>query len=278
MSIWNQALWRKSINDAWMITLGSCLVTFAVGWIFVWLTSMFEMGWLRMVIQGLPSFIEKLSAIPMKDLTTPAGLISVIFVDPPVLFTAIVFAISRGSDVVSGELDRGTMEMLLAQPVRRVSVILMHAIVTGIGAVMIAAALWIGLFVGLKAAPHDTPVDPKLFLLPVLNYIGLIVCIAGISVMVSCFDRYRWRTIGIMGGFMLVQFIVKAVYRSWPHGGFLKYFTIYGPYEPQYYVVSKSEEWLSLAITQNVVLFGLGIVSTIIGAVYFCRRDLPAPL
>ena len=41
-----------------------------------------------------------------------------------------MFAIARGSDVVSGELGRGTLEMLLAQPVSRLQVLYTQAAVT----------------------------------------------------------------------------------------------------------------------------------------------------
>ena len=49
------------------------------------------------------------------------------YVHPLVLFSAVIWAIMRGSDCVSGEIGRGTMEMLLAQPVRRTSLYTAHS-------------------------------------------------------------------------------------------------------------------------------------------------------
>ncbi|MFO0947626.1 MAG: ABC transporter permease subunit [Planctomycetota bacterium] len=37
---------------------------------------------------------------------------------------------TRGSDAIAGEIDRGTMEVLLAQPIRRSTIIVTHAVVT----------------------------------------------------------------------------------------------------------------------------------------------------
>ena len=52
------------------------------------------------------------------------------FVDPVVVLAATVWGITRGSDAVSGQLERGTMEMVLASPVRRTAVFVTQAAAT----------------------------------------------------------------------------------------------------------------------------------------------------
>ena len=61
--------------------------------------------------------------VSFAQIATSAGRIAVAYDDPIVLLLVTVWAISRGSDAVSGELNRGTMEMVLAQPVTRLGVL-----------------------------------------------------------------------------------------------------------------------------------------------------------
>ena len=71
-----------------------------------------------------------MSPVDLDQLLTFPGRIAIFFVEPAVLFIVCLWAIARGSDVVSGEVDRGTMEMLLAQPVSRLLILKTQAAVT----------------------------------------------------------------------------------------------------------------------------------------------------
>src|SRR5439155_2485140 len=99
---------------------------------------------------GLPEWIQRTAPLPVDALLTYRGMLSMAYVDPVVLFTLTVYAIARGSDAVSGQLDRGTMEMLLAQPIRRIELFVAHCGVTWGGAVVLTSAGWLGTSLGLR--------------------------------------------------------------------------------------------------------------------------------
>ena len=94
---------------------------------------------------------------------------------------------------------------------------------------------------------------------------------------VSAFDRFRWRTIGIMGGFYVVALLLKLVARMAPEWGWVGYGSVLTAFEPQA-LVSKPDEALALLGRQAGALLGLGLAGYIVGGVAFARRDLPAPL
>jgi len=73
------------------------------------------------------------------------------------------WAIVRGSDVVSGELSRGTMEMLLAQPVCRRDVYLRHAKYTVLGLLVLSLMLWLGMSVGVWTASVKESTYPAIY-------------------------------------------------------------------------------------------------------------------
>ena len=82
----------------------------------------------------LPAFVKKLMPVPIEVLASERGRLAFAYDHPLVALTMTVWAFARGSDAVSGELNRGTLEMVLAQPVRRTTVLLTHAAVTVAGA------------------------------------------------------------------------------------------------------------------------------------------------
>lgn len=277
----NRALWRKGIGDARLLCVSLVVLLFTFHWLFVWLSSLIELGPLGAFLQALPPEFEKLAGVPFSSVTTPVGRIALAFVDPVVVFSATVWGIGRGSDAVSGEISRGTMELLLAQPVRRLSLLVVHGVVTTVGAAAIAAATVLGTWAGLATVDVGVPIAPATFLPGALNVFALMFFLAGLTTMVSAGDNYRWRTIGVVGAFYFIQLIVKVVARLVDWAQAMMYFTFLGAFEPQRLVV---DAWLSPDAGWQTVwqytgaLVGLGLLAYVAAAIVFCRRDLPAPL
>lgn len=273
----NLALWRKAyLESRWMMA-GSALLLFAFMWIFVWVTSLVRLGALRAFLEELPPGIQNLSGVPVRDVATVAGRVALSYIDPVLLAICALWGISRGSDAVSGEINRGTMEMLLGQPLRRTEVLAANAAWAIVGAVVLAVAAWLGTAVGVLTVALEEPVSPWLFVPAAVNVFALALFLAGVSTLVSACDQYRWRTIGIMGAFFMLSLIVQALARMAPPLKWMKYITFLAAYEPQVMVSNPSQAW-SLSLQYDGLLLGLGLVAYGLAAFVFCRRDIPAPL
>jgi ABC-2 type transport system permease protein len=273
----NGPIWRKAFLETRVITLCASLVLFAFGWLFVWLSSLIKLGALGDLLAALPVTLEKVSGLPFSDITTPSGLISVLYVDPVVLIACAIWAVARGSDAVAGEIDRGTMEVLLAQPVRRSHIVLAHAVVTTLGAAFLAFSLLMGNWIGIALVTFEQPMSIWTFLPAAVNLFAFTIALAGMGALVSALDRYRWRVSGITGGFFIIQLIVKVIARMWPDGEWLTYFTIFGAFEPQK-MIQYPEQALEMSLRYNGALFGLALLGFVATGIIFCRRDVPAPL
>jgi len=273
----NRALWIKSLVDARLLLLSLALLLFAFNWIFVWISSMIELGAFAIFLQTLPPSFEKLSGVPFASVATSLGRISMAYVDPVVVFAATVWGIGRGSDAVSGEIGRGTMEMLLAQPVRRISVLATQAAATVGGAALLALASWLGTCAGVATVTLGEEVSMTAFLPGVVNLFAFMLFLAGFSTMVSSWDNYRWRTIGLVGGFYVIQLVMKVMARLVPKLEWLLQFTFLGAFEPQSLIIKQEQAW-GLSLQYDGALIGLGLASYVVAAVVFCHRDLPAPL
>ncbi len=284
----NAALWKKNFRESRWLLAGCALLMFAFHWLRVWLVSQVSLQNFKLILNLLPSKFERLSPVPFQQIATPEGRIAYAYDEPLVILLITVWAIARGSDAVSGEVGRGTMEMLLAQPVRRASVLATQAAVTILGAAVIVVAAWLGMWIGLTTIRLEDPVSAELFVPCAVNLFALGVFIAGLSTLASSCDRYRWRTIGLVGAFYAVEMVVKVVGRLAAPVHWLIYGSFFTAYEPQSLIADSRRAWsfwihddgslLIGGLGNDAVLLGLGLACYLAAAVIFCRRDLPAPL
>jgi len=276
--MWNTAIWKKTWGDQRVLVLSLMALWIGFPWLYIWLSSQIPMpAFQDVLLRAIPKDWQRLSGVPFTEVATHAGRVALAFVDPVVVLAATVWGITRGSDAVSGQLERGTMEMVLAAPVRRVAVFVTQALATTAAAALLCTVLFLAVWTAIALGPWAGKVDPLRFLPAAANVFGLMVCMAGISAGVSAADSYRWRTVGILCGFYVFSILAKLVGRLSTPLWWVGYMSFLNAYEPQRLVGDAAESWRLLA-QYDAVLIGVGVVAYAIGAVLFARRDLPAPL
>jgi ABC-2 type transport system permease protein len=321
----NRSLIKKSVLESRLLLASCAVAVYFFCWARVWLVSQFEMGRFKAVVEQFREF-ERFSPVPFEQLFTYAGRIALVYDEPIVVVCVSLWAIARGSDCVSGELGRGTMEMLLAQPVSRLRVFFSQALVTVIGVGVLASVSWLGVYTGVMTNSIQEPAPPETWTVPLLdfeipnpfakeeivsipmrervdttvfvpaafNLFALGLFLAGLSSLLSSWDRYRWRTIGLAVGIYIVQVIIKIIGLAADRCAWLANCTFFTAYEPERFVSvalhSPDQAWNLVlwddgAVFQDLgplgydlILIGLGVVAYLAAAVIFQRRDLPAPL
>src|SRR5690606_12849772 len=103
--------------------------------------------------------VERFSPISIDALFSYTGRIAIIYEEAIIILCVVIWGVARGTDSVSGELGRGTMEMLLAQPVSRLQILWHQGAVTIGGALLLAATTWLGTFAGIQtlSAKEEKP-------------------------------------------------------------------------------------------------------------------------
>ncbi len=271
----NRALWKKAIADAWVQMAASAAVLCLFCWLFVWLMSFLRLGAWANLLQFVPDSFRPMMGAPIHQLASPTGQLSFLYVHVVTLLICVGWAIGRGSDVVAGEIARGTMEHLLTLPVWRVSVMFAPSVVTAIGAMLLAFSVLAGIGLGLTTVEFHGTVTVLSFLPGTANLFAMTFCLAGITALFSAFEHDRWRTIWRAGGLFVISLIVKLVARVWPDGAWLRWFSFLSAFEPQTLILS-ADEW-SLGIRYDLTLVGLGIAAYVAAATVFWYRDIPVP-
>lgn len=318
----NRALIKKNLDESKWLLLSCFLAVIVICAVRLWIVSQIETSNFKQIIEWLPGDLEKFSAVPFSWIVTYPGRIALTYQEPIIILCLAVWCIARGSDCVSGELGRGTMDMLLSQPVSRSSLIWSHTLVTVMGVAVISIGTFIGIWIGiemtsvheknypsisipivdrdvpipwLEPEEFDTPMREKanvsLFIPAAFNFFCFGVMLSGFTALMSSWDRYRWRTIGIVTAFHITQVLAKLLGMANASYSWILYLSIYSAYEPEVIVriadVQPQDQyafWVHIddglklgALGYDSILLVSGIAGFILAAWIFRNRDLPAP-
>jgi hypothetical protein len=270
----NPAIWKRAVWEC-RLQLGiSAALLILFGWLFVWLMSLFQAGAWASLLNLLPNFMQPMLGVPVAALATPAGQISVLYVHLVTMLVMIGWAIGQGSDVVSGEIARGTMEHLAALPIRRATLVVVPAVVSAVGSLVLAFSVWLGSLLGLLTVHFHAKVSIGLFLPAVFNLAAMTFCLTSLTTLFSACGRDRWQTIKLSGGLYLASLVLKMTARVWPAGQWLRWCSFLTAYEPQQLILMPSSRWW-WSLGYDGLLVGVGLVAIVAAAVIFSHRDLP---
>jgi ABC-2 type transport system permease protein len=232
----------------------------------------------------------------------PNDFLAVELLHPVVVILCSLWAVGRAAAAVSGELDKGTMELLLSQPVPRNRLILAHLLVDLLVIPLLGACVVAGTQAGLAlvgpfavdyAVLAKLPANVRQFVKPgpptldvsaarqwlgVVNLCGLMFALSGLTLLLSSLGRSRWRTTAVAGLVVVGMFVANVVGQLWDAAGWVRPATAFYYYQPQ--KVWLNGDWTAdgTSIPGAAVLVAVGAVGYLAALRAFTRRDLPAPL
>ena len=62
----------------------------------------------------MPGFLKSLIRVKLAELAARAGQLTILYVHVVTILMCVGWAVGRGSDSISGEIARGTMDLLLS--------------------------------------------------------------------------------------------------------------------------------------------------------------------
>ena len=196
-------------------------------------------------------FVDLLSEVGGGNIFSLAGVISLGFIHPIAVALIAVFAVGFAASSVAGERQRGTLEVLLARPISRTSLILTLYAAT-VGFVVIALAAFL---VGAAIAS----------VLWGVAAFGAVCLAASVS-----FDRLP-PALGIGLGYLLASYFIDVLGSLWPDArGFQ-------PLSLAHYVRAPAVLAGRLDPAALLVLVAVSVVAVAYALWRFPRRDIAAP-
>lgn len=318
-------LYRKLLRDIRWPLFACCLLMglFAGLWVrvTVQVTTQISpfLGLLAMKSGFGPTFVMDLFFRgPGKLIQTFFGGESIEFVDPqetlsigpmhPLVQAILcIWAIGRAAGAIAGEIDRGTMELLLAQPIARARIVLTHFLIDLTVIPILCASFLVGLHIGTAIVgtftvdpgvyeavrikpPNPLPsytLDPAKVYSGMWNAVALAFAVSGYTMWISSAGRSRVRALGLAIFLTLLQFLVNVIGQLWDGVAFLRPLSVFYYYQPQainlrhVWWVDPGMLWGGKPLVSLNVIAVLGLVGAfgyLMALRTFIRRDVPAPL
>ena len=315
-------LWLKLLRDVYvpLLVVALLLLGYETLWVLVTerittrVAPLFESAGVtiefiqKLLFRGAGEVIQAVLGGQPLEFQDPKQLLPVGYIHPLVQAILCIWAIGRASGAVAGEIDRGTMELLLAQPLACTRLLLAHLAVDLTVIPVLCLSMYAGTLLGLAIAgpfavdaqdfrdmgltpPEHLPVlevDASMIPPGLLNTAALAFALSGLTMWLSARGRFRWWVVGQAVVLVLVMFIINVLGQLWDAITFLRPLSVFYYYQPQKimlqgrWTVEVGEVWNGgeplLALNVVAVLLAVGAAGYLLAWRTFTRRDIPAPL
>ncbi len=180
----------------------------------------------------------------------------------------LIYAVTAGANGIAGEEERGTLDLLLANPVARSRVVLEKALAMALGTAIIGLALWLVLWVGVRAWNMD--VGTGNLAAATVAAVVLGVAFGSLSLALGAWTGRRGVALGVTLAVAVLAYFVNAL------APVAKVLMPYRPFSPFRYYSGHDPLRNGLHAGDMGVLVGLAAVFLILGVLAFRRRDLAA--
>ncbi len=182
---------------------------------------------------------------------------------------AIMLALSRAGNAITGEVERNTIGSLLSQPISRFRIYLSKFLSGHISITLFVIASI------LSPIPlswlYGFPVHPKNFLVCAVLCLCFSSAIYSVGLLGSAIASERSKLYGILGGSILLMYVLNVISGIKPSLENLQYASIF-----HYFNATDVMLHARLPIGSCLLFIGISLVSALVGAYIFKSRDLSA--
>jgi ABC-2 type transport system permease protein len=184
------------------------------------------------------------------------------------MFLCMLFAVGTPTGLLAGEVQRGTMELILSRPTTKTQVYLCAGLLTVVGMFTLVVVMFLGTVAGVHLFTFKDPVPLRLFFRIAING-GLLASTFG-TVALLCAATFGrlYTAVGVSVAFLVVNYFAVIVANWWPRMAFLRWVTLFR-------LVDGAKLWQGWPLRNMVILAAILLVTAVLGAVIWNRRDLP---
>jgi hypothetical protein len=267
----NRGLLVRALRESWPTTLVLGLVLAAVeaalAFVLPRFGSQLPAQWLQMgMIRGL---LQAMLGTRIAEQLGPEMFHSIAWVDPLPLALMWAHAMISCTRVPAGEVDRGTVDVILGLPISRWELFLSETLVWLGCAVLLLLAALTGNLLGSFGLPPDARPHIGRLLIVLLNVFCLYYSIGGLSWLASSLSERRGRALTAVFLIILSLFLLNYLAEFWQPLERIVFLSPLHYHRPVAIQVAGIWPWRDL-----LVLLGAGSVMWLAAGVVFARRDL----
>ncbi len=267
----NRGVLLKTFREAWLGTMlfGLGLFVFEALLAYVFPTFFDEMAGPLLQMPFFRNILRALLGVEIGDSLGPTVLSSFAWVHPVALTLIWAHEIVFCTRVPAGEVDRGTMDVLLALPVSRWQMYVSETVVWLASGVCILLLGLAGCLLGGLTVASENRAALALLLKIVANLGCLYVTVGGLAFLISAASERRGRAVGVVFAIVLASFFLNVLAQYWSLAERLSFLSILHYYKP--FAILQQADW---PVGDMLALSGCGGVLWLAGGIIFARRDI----
>lgn len=260
-------VFSKVVHDQWRIVLG--WGAFCAIWPAMYIglyPSIGKIVDLQRIMDQLPPAMKQLLSMSEAGIGTPTGFLNAelfSFIAPLLM---LAYTVAIGSSATAAEEERGTMDLLLANPVPRWRVVVDKAIAMIIGSVVIGVVMWLGAVIGATLANVD--LDLRLVAQALTSVILLGLTFGMFALALGSITGRRSTSAAIALMVAIASFFLNGF------GAMISWLDPWRPVSPFYHYIGNDPLSNGLDPGHAAVLVAIATVSAAVAVLAFERRDL----
>ena len=266
-----RGLFTKALYEVWLTTLLFCFSLLAVTSLLTYILPQFQEG-LGGVFDELPfvrSMLTALLGTELGDEITARSMQVLIWVHPVVLALVWTHETVLCTRMPAGEIDRGTIDVLLGLPVSRRAVYCCESIVWLVSGLLLLGMGLLGHRIAAPAMPEAIRPELSRAVLVMANLYGIYVAVGGIAFLVSALSDRRGRAMAIVFGILLASFLLNFVAEFWEPAEKIAFLSVMKYYQPAQILLSGD-----FPIRDVAVLLSVGGSAWLLGGEVVARRSI----
>jgi hypothetical protein len=266
-----RGLWRKIwLENRWQLLLFAAAL-FLVPALLTLLLPKLEEG-LNQVFASLPfirKFIQALLGDDLGERIGPQSLQAIIWVHPTVLALIWAQEIVFCTRVPPGEIDRGTIDVLLSWPISRRGIFLTESLFSAAIGLALCLSMFAGHFLARQFANSAAPPELTRVLLVLANLYCMYLAVAAVTLLIASLSNHRGRAMAAIFAMVLASFLLNFLVQFWPQVERLGWLSILHYYRPAETLATGRLAWPHLT-----VLLSITGIAWIVADEIFARRSI----
>lgn len=259
----------KVLHDQWrVLAIWTVLAGLLAGFYLSLYPSIGGVAEMRAMLEAMPPELRAMFSSEASDISTPAGYLNIELFTFMLPLVVMAITVTGGAGGTAGEEERGTLELLLANPVARWRIVVEKALGTAVLAAILCAGIWVSLAITARLAVIDLALDRVAGALVSVWLLGLVI--GGVALLAGSLTGSRMLSIGVGLAVAVAGFFVNALA---PLSDVL---APWRPLSPHYHYLGYDPLTSGLDPEHAIVLAVVAIALVSLAAIAFERRDLRA--